>query len=261
MNASSNDEPIDQPGEGPANGAPILPAAQDRGAAPDQPPQPDRSHSPDLSQNIVRRALGAIFSNRGDTFWIYLLAIGAAFGAGFLVAAWWPGDVLFNPGREDAIVFYPTLASAIVFLAPAIRRPGFVIELDPVTRSFGLALLTVAALLGVKWLLKVEFVGGGAQTYSWMFVVAVAVIAPVAEECFFRGYLWRVYEERGYDPKAILLAVSLLFWAAHFPTSPPVQLEYAFMSLSLGLIRYFSGGVYLGIVAHSLMNLIVLYAH
>jgi membrane protease YdiL (CAAX protease family) len=89
----------------------------------------------------------------------------------------------------------------------------------------------------------------------WLLVLAFAVAAPITEEFFARGFLYRGWSESFLRvPGAILL--SSLVW-----TSLHLQYDWFFLGevfsigLVLGYIRYRSGSIWLTILLHGLNNL------
>ena len=209
---------------------------------------------------VLRQAFRALISHYGDMAWVVAGSIVWALIVVVLVSRL-PVVALLPPGRQDELLFMaPVLAANFVLACACLLWLRATLTPDAAPRSIALAIAAGVALLGGKWLLKHVFIGDDGMSYGWAFVVTVCVVAPIVEESFFRGLVWRAYRDRGFDDRAILLAVSALFVVAHLPPNLPILGEYTFMALSLGLIRYFSGGVYLGMLFHALMNAIVLYA-
>lgn len=89
-------------------------------------------------------------------------------------------------------------------------------------------------------------------------ILATCALAPIAEETFWRGYLWARLTARGYGDGLITICTALLFAAAHLPNSLDALTNYLLMGLSFSLVRYFSGGIGLPIFFHAAMNFIVI---
>ncbi|MCJ8507563.1 CPBP family intramembrane metalloprotease [Rhizobium lemnae] len=89
-------------------------------------------------------------------------------------------------------------------------------------------------------------------------VLAGCALAPIAEETFWRGYLWARLKARGYGDGLITICTALLFAAVHLPNSLDALTNYLFMAFAFSLIRYFSGGIGLPIFFHAAMNFIVI---
>jgi membrane protease YdiL (CAAX protease family) len=133
----------------------------------------------------------------------------------------------------------------------------------------GLIIFVVAGLTGV---LMRQF--GVQQTQSQMFEgvrgasppqfmafwLAAAVVAPICEESFFRGYVFTALRGR-YGRMVAYPLSALLFAAIHF--NLPAILPIVAMALGLAFLYDRSGSVVPGIVAHALNNsvaLTILYA-
>lgn len=85
-------------------------------------------------------------------------------------------------------------------------------------------------------------------------VVLVCVVAPIAEEFFFRGYFFTALRGwRGMWPAAIL--TGLVFGAIHAGSAPLVSLvPLAFFGLALCVLYDRTGSLYPGIAVHALNN-------
>lgn len=92
-------------------------------------------------------------------------------------------------------------------------------------------------------------------------LVAIAVIPPLAEELFFRGYLFRALLER-WGAAATIVATAIAFGAFHAFGVSGVTLERLLpsllMGLVLGLIAWQSGSVWAGVILHALNNSLLL---
>ncbi|NOY89648.1 MAG: CPBP family intramembrane metalloprotease [Deltaproteobacteria bacterium] len=88
---------------------------------------------------------------------------------------------------------------------------------------------------------------------------AVAVLAPVAEELFFRGLLYGVLEAR-FGRGAAVLGATLLFALVHLPQQWGAWGAFAsvaFLGLALSLLRRWSGGTTAPALAHLVHNAVV----
>lgn len=92
-------------------------------------------------------------------------------------------------------------------------------------------------------------------------LIAIAVIPPLAEELFFRGYLFRALIERWGGP-ATVVATAVAFGAFHAFGVSGVTLERLLpsllMGLVLGMLAWQSGSVWPGVVLHALNNSLLL---
>lgn len=97
------------------------------------------------------------------------------------------------------------------------------------------------------------WMSGGERVVAFLILV---VLAPIAEELIFRGWLYgRLRREVG-TPVAILL-VSLLFGLVHFQWN--VGVNVFALSVVLCVLREITGTVYAGILTHMLKNGIAFY--
>lgn len=97
--------------------------------------------------------------------------------------------------------------------------------------------------------------------YTLAFITLV-VLAPLAEEVLFRGYLYGKLQK--YVPIIpALLVTSLLFGAAHLPGSDHVQWSVALDTFALGIImcllRTITGSIWAGVLLHMTKNAIAFY--
>ena len=89
-----------------------------------------------------------------------------------------------------------------------------------------------------------------------LLILALVVAAPLGEELFFRGFLYRGWSQSRLGPVGAILITSLL-WAV-------IHLQYDWFEVShivaagflLGWLRWRSGSALLTIVVHGLMNLL-----
>ena len=86
-------------------------------------------------------------------------------------------------------------------------------------------------------------------------LLSIAVLAPITEEFYFRGILFKYFEERN-GKFFILIITSLLFSIIHLnvPATPTLFI----LGLSLGLIKLTTGSILITIIMHSLFNCIML---
>lgn len=92
-------------------------------------------------------------------------------------------------------------------------------------------------------------------------LIALGVVPALAEELFFRGYLFRALAER-WGGKGTIVATAIAFGAFHAIGISGVTLERLLpsllMGLALGLIAWQSGSVWPGVVLHALNNSVLL---
>lgn len=83
-------------------------------------------------------------------------------------------------------------------------------------------------------------------------VLSIAVIAPLAEEIVFRGYIFRAVENKAGGYVAIILT-ALAFAILHF--SPVLFIPIFLMGLAMGWVRERTGSIVPSLIFHSANNL------
>jgi len=106
--------------------------------------------------------------------------------------------------------------------------------------------------------------GLGVRHLGWAIVVAVYVcaVAPMAEEFFFRGFLFGILRRmrvvvagRQVGPWVAAAIVGILFGLAHFDSAQPEFLiPLGFLGFVLCLVRWRTGSLYPCMALHSLNN-------
>lgn len=202
---------------------------------------------------------------------------------GFLVLDW------FNISLSDhlrpavmqtgiaTVVYVLTIAIAIVGPYYALKsRTGLTtlgmtrlpswtdIGLAPATFAiYALVSGTVLALL-VSWFpglpldqtQDVGFQALGSQMDNMLAFVTLVILAPIAEEVLFRGYLYG--KLKGYASGVIAaLVTSLLFALAHFQLN--VAIDVFILSLMLCGLRSLTGSIWAGVLLHMLKNMVAYY--
>jgi hypothetical protein len=110
--------------------------------------------------------------------------------------------------------------------------------------------------------------GLGLHHTGWKIVVAlyVCAVAPMAEEFFFRGFLFGILRRmrvtiagRAAGPWVAAVVVGVLFGLAHFDSAQPEFLiPLGFLGFVLCIVRWRTGSLYPCMVLHSLNNSIAL---
>jgi uncharacterized protein len=89
----------------------------------------------------------------------------------------------------------------------------------------------------------------------WLLVVAFCVAAPITEEFFARGFLYRGWSESVLRPTGAIILSSLVWTALHLQYDWFFLGEVFSIGLLLGYLRYRSNSTWLTIVLHGLNNL------
>jgi membrane protease YdiL (CAAX protease family) len=88
----------------------------------------------------------------------------------------------------------------------------------------------------------------------WLLVIAFCVAAPITEEFFARGFLYRGWSESALGPVGAILLSSLVWTVLHLQYDWYFLGEVFSIGLWLGYLRYRSGSTWLTIFAHGLNN-------
>jgi membrane protease YdiL (CAAX protease family) len=89
----------------------------------------------------------------------------------------------------------------------------------------------------------------------WLLVLAFCVAAPVSEELFARGFLYRGWSESFLGPVGAILLSSMVWTALHLQYDWFFFGEVFSIGLLLGYLRYRSNSTWLTIILHGLNNL------
>ncbi|MBK8457680.1 MAG: CPBP family intramembrane metalloprotease [Phyllobacteriaceae bacterium] len=86
--------------------------------------------------------------------------------------------------------------------------------------------------------------------------MSIVIIFPLAEELFFRDYMFHMLEAEGYPANALVFFTTLFWIGAHFHLG-----AWAFalipVGVLLGLLRARSGAVIWPIIGHALYNAVL----
>jgi membrane protease YdiL (CAAX protease family) len=85
--------------------------------------------------------------------------------------------------------------------------------------------------------------------------LGVVLVAAVAEELLFRGFIQRIFQRNMNGPLAVALA-GILFSLSHF--NPPVIPGVAALGILYGYIFFKTGNLWYSIMGHALFNLVTL---
>jgi uncharacterized protein len=88
----------------------------------------------------------------------------------------------------------------------------------------------------------------------WLLVVAFCVAAPITEEFFARGFLYRGWSESALGPIGAILLSSLVWTVLHLQYDWYFLGEVFSIGLWLGYLRYRGGSTWLTIIVHGLNN-------
>lgn len=159
----------------------------------------------------------------------------------------------------SAVVLYAVypFRSKIYFLC---RRFSY-LAFPPLTMVFW-ALLTAAGIhfyfmairfLGMRTADYIESGDLGTATVPWVFISTV-VLAPLFEEIYFRGYLYRKFR-LVLKPREAIVLQGLLFGIIHL--SPAAYISHAAMGVLFGYFRHRTKSLLPGMLFHAMWNLSV----
>ena len=89
----------------------------------------------------------------------------------------------------------------------------------------------------------------------WLLVIAFCVAAPISEELFARGFLYRGWSESRLGPAGAIVLSSIAWTALHLQYDWFFFGEVFSIGLLFGYIRYRTASTWLTIVLHGLNNL------
>ena len=211
--------------------------------------------------------------------WFVLAFILSAVASLVVLLIWWPDAIMSGDAdmlKDGMLISITSIVSAVVqvgMLALAAKLARWPIGeylglVRPATRP---ALIVIAILVvfllgydGLTYLLGRDIVtpfqvdtyrtarDSGSLPLLWLTFV---IVAPVAEEIMFRGFLFRgwVTSERSAIPA--ILVISVLFAAIHVQYDWFGILQVFFIGLLLAVARWRSGSTLLTILMHLLTNL------
>jgi CAAX amino terminal protease family. len=96
---------------------------------------------------------------------------------------------------------------------------------------------------------------GRADGSLWLLVIAFVVAAPISEEFFARGFLYRGWSESFLGPAGGIMLSSLVWTALHLQYDWFFFGEVFSIGLLLGYLRYRFNSTWLTVIVHGLNNL------
>jgi len=219
----------------------------------------------------------------GTTFW-GLFIFAAMFVGQVAVVAWFilqqdgPIDVaaamrVLGGGLTislSVIMGLPTVLAAL-WLAIHLSRTPFADYLALRGTSWPNLLISIAALvvLVMGWDLVSRAMGRDATPgfmmdvlksarehgALWLLVIAFCIAAPITEELFARGFLYRGWSESFLRVPGAIVLSSLVWTALHLQYNWYFLGEVFSIGLLLGYLRYRSNSIWLTIILHGLNNL------
>ena len=210
--------------------------------------------------------------------WVILAFVLSAI-AGFVVVLIWRPDAIMSGGadmlKDGPLISVTTVASGVVqvgtlalaaklahwpageylgLVRPAIR-PALIAILILIVFLLGYDALTYLIGRDVVTPFQVDTYrtarDGGTLPLLWLTFV---IVAPVAEEIMFRGFLFRGWVRSEQSAIPGILIISALFAAIHVQYDWFGMLQVFFIGLLLAIARWRSGSTLLTILMHVLIN-------
>jgi membrane protease YdiL (CAAX protease family) len=157
------------------------------------------------------------------------------------------------------LVLITRLRTSRVFEYLGLTRPRARDLVLGVTAIFGYIVVTnsILALLGrnivTPFQLDIYRTALEAGAVPWLFL-AVIVVAPVAEEVLFRGFLFRGWHRSPRDAWIVIAATALLWAFVHLQYDAYTLVQVLVCGLLLGWIRWITGSTTLVMLLHGIAN-------
>lgn len=102
----------------------------------------------------------------------------------------------------------------------------------------------------------VNITGFGDPKLQYFFIIISGVLAPIAEELYFRGLIFTYVRNISNVTVAIIVS-SIFFGLAHSFVNPYIFISHAVVSIFIGLARQKSNGMIVPIIMHMIWNLLI----
>lgn len=102
----------------------------------------------------------------------------------------------------------------------------------------------------------VKITGFGDPKLQYFFIIISGVLAPIAEELYFRGLIF-TYVRNVSNVTIAIIASSIFFGLAHSFVNPYIFISHAVVSIFIGLARQKSNGMIVPIIMHMIWNLLI----
>jgi membrane protease YdiL (CAAX protease family) len=187
----------------------------------------------------------------------WLLPLGTLIAAHVVVALFMPQHRLDAPYASHF-----ALVSHALLLLPTLHSPSSAASLAQELRRPWLVLLAVAGVIALRWLLgmagledmQYEVFAGmteAAVQTPVRFALVMLVVAPLAEELFFRGWLWERLREHWPAPVVAVVTCALFIWA-----HGDIALAVLPGAVAVTAARLWCGGLRASLLLHVVLNLL-----
>ena len=181
------------------------------------------------------------------------------------------GDVVFDLGFVGAALYFAGMRGRLRAADFGFRWPGLtpaVVGVLAAGASYYLVTTVYASLLGLNGKEKLPSELGVNKSTAALIAAAVfvCVLAPIAEEFFFRGFIFGVLRRMGIEvagrqlgPWLAAVATGILFGLAHTGSaSSQYLIPLGFLGFVLCLLRWRTGSLYPCMALHSINNSLAL---
>ena len=188
---------------------------------------------------------------------VLVLMTGIGMQATLLFGAWRRARALAPDNRAEGLGFVPVRRYWLLCLL-AVLLALYIGCLILAVVAWRMHLLSVHAALPRPGMhgstLLAQFATAGSVTRILIVLLTVGV-APLAEECFFRGWLWTALRAH-WGPFAVMLCTSLPWLALHLLDGVTRPLFLIPAAIALSLARHFCGSLRASISLHAFNNLL-----
>jgi membrane protease YdiL (CAAX protease family) len=229
---------------------------------------------PKTGDTPPKQRAGYYYVIKSFVIWV-LLVFAANFVAAFLVAFVYAfvtrlGTGQAKPPPAEWMYLLAMATTSLVWLTASYRRTGFDrvrLGFNPIKRQWLLVVLSLVVLIYLPVVLWVSVANqvhtpvlptarALMQTNLWMQIpvlVLMAAVAPIAEECLFRGWLWTDLRQY-WSGAGTMVFTGRAFWAIHGLEDWHRLYGIALLALVLTLARRFCDSTKATLWLHSLNN-------
>jgi membrane protease YdiL (CAAX protease family) len=211
-----------------------------------------------LTAILIWRERGRLSSYHIDGLALFILVFGKPIE---LLWSSYPGTLGRHLGSAAYMLYVPISVGLLIGLS--LTRPKLSGSRPKKWLWVGIGVLT-GVIIGMLsgWLSRLEFNPSRSQlTMKVLMLLPVQemLYAGIAEEPFFRGFLWGALRKRGWKDWWVLAVQGVLFWLAHiYLLDRTIAVTFWVIvplgGLILGLLVWHSRSIGVSMIAHGLVN-------